>query len=316
MRRGRLRRSAEFLAAGAGLALAVAGCGISSPRSTAAHSGASGQPETTGATPAAPATAPSSPTTAVTAPAGGAAHVWIFSAEAFSQVTTDPVAAARLRNDTIYLITRGTEVPAGYHIVPTAGFRSVADLQKAFRDRSLPADTKAVLYDNENWSFTPASEQRDPADAYAQAASLAHGHGLQLVATPADDLTRVLDPTQAQSDPLQAYRQTGLAALARGADVFDIQAQRFVGNLPMFTALVRQAAQDARHANPDAVVVAGLSTCAANPTSDQLVAAAEASAPYVSGWWMNVPGGGPSAPNCRTADPGLAESFIDALPGA
>jgi hypothetical protein len=48
-----------------------------------------------------------------------------------------------------------------------------------------------VMYDNENWSYTPAIEQESPAAYMARFASLAHSHGFRVIFEPARDLAAV-----------------------------------------------------------------------------------------------------------------------------
>jgi hypothetical protein len=48
-----------------------------------------------------------------------------------------------------------------------------------------------VMYDNENWSYTPVIEQEYPATYMARFASLAHSHGFHVIFEPARDLAAV-----------------------------------------------------------------------------------------------------------------------------
>ena len=59
---------------------------------------------------------------------------------------------------------------------------------------------KYVMYDNENWKYTPAIEQEYPATYMAKFASLAHSHGFHVIFEPARDLAAV---------DLQCPRQNG-----------------------------------------------------------------------------------------------------------
>ena len=218
-------------------------------------------------------------------------------------------------NHRTYLIRpSGAAAPPVSGALATVTFADYNTLRKALTGSGLPAGTRAVLYDNEDWSFTPSAQQRQPAKYEELAANLVHAHHLLFITAPAVDLTNVLAPHQA--DHYAAYLRLGLAAsAARYADAMDIQAQGSITSLGTYRPFVEAAAAQARRANPRVIVVAGLST---NPsgqrvTSAQFTAAFNAVRQYVSGYWLNIPGGGPFCPRCGTPRPQVAVPLLRAL---
>lgn len=227
---------------------------------------------------------------------------------ALAQLTTDPAVRAGLGRTHVYEVLQPGQPPlARVAGTPVVSFPAVAALDEAIRTNGLPAGTRAILYDPEAWSFTPADEQRDPVRAAARAAELAHAHSLQLIVAPALNLTTVLAPGQ-PGPRWRQYLDLRLAAeLAKFADVIDLQAQSLERSAASYASFVRAAAQQARSANPRVTVLAGLST---NPPgapvdSQQLTATIEASRQLVDGYWLNIPGRGPRCPTCDHARPAV-----------
>jgi hypothetical protein len=202
-----------------------------------------------------------------------------------------------------------------YRAIPVAGFRSYADLKAALESGKLPKETKAVLYDPESWEFTPSEEQHDIARFAKLAAEEAHRRGLLFIATPAVDLTRVLTP-KLTSNRYDEFLRLGIPRDAsRYADVYEIQAQGSLGNLELYTRFVKEAAAQARTANPKVTVFAGLST---NPsgkrvTPKDLYDAVVATREVVAGYWLNIPSGGAACPKCGEAQPQVAVEMFRML---
>lgn len=242
-------------------------------------------------------------------------HSWIMGHNAFNSIIADPVAASRLKNDVIYLIS-GSPVP-GYNIVPTIDVQDVTKMASAISKRA--AYVKAVLYDDEDWSFTPVNQIDSVAHviaSYQQASQLTHSAGLELIGTPALDITNILKPVgPCGTESWQKYLCDDLPGIAgQYSDIIDIQAQSQIQNTSNFMGLIQQAASAASSANPNIITLAGLSTCAGRPTASQIATGAIESNPYVNGWWMNVPGQSAQSPNCGTPKPDLAIQAIDSLP--
>lgn len=227
----------------------------------------------------------------------GATHrrVWLLTVVVLDRLSSDPAARLGLAGSEIYAISARGQSPEGalpgITVVPTMRFTSEALLAQTLARNALPRGVRAVAYDNEDWSLTPADERLEPIHYYRLAARLAREHGLQFVATPGwvpgyhGIVTR-----GASSRPTAAAIVPAIAACA---NVVDIQAQeyRLESSPSQYLAWVRPIAIAARHANPDVIVVSGLST---NPlggpvTSQQLVRVARASQGVVQGWWLNLP---------------------------
>jgi len=242
---------------------------------------------------------------------------WIISQTAVSLLGQAGLTKAQLQtlfgSNRAYL-TGTTTAPLVSGALRTVTFTSYQTMEKQLAGPGLPAGTAAVLYDNEAWSLTPAAEQRDPAKYEELAAKLAHAHHLLLISTPAVDLTDVLAPTQ--SDHFAAYLRLGLAAsAAKYADVIDIQAQGSETNLSRFSSFVKEAAAQARGANPHVIVLAGIST---NPSgqrvsSAQFTGAYNGVRAYVNGYWLNIPAQGTACPKCGTPQPKVAVPVLQML---
>ena len=247
--------------------------------------------------------------------APGRRLTWMLTRAALASVLSDPAARSRLDGAPVYEILQAGQSPLGAAgAIPIVTFSSLADLTQAVTGGGLPTGTKAVLYDPEAWPFTPLPEQRDPAKAARQALRLAHAHGLQLIVAPALSLT-TLRP--ASGPRWQQFLHLGLAgAMAREADVIELQAQSLERDTSSYAAFVHAAARQARAANPRVTVLAGLSTNppGAEVTSQQLTAAIRATSGVVSGYWLNIPGRGPRCPTCNAPRPDLARQLLAELP--
>ncbi|WP_194924658.1 glycosyltransferase family 2 protein [Catenulispora pinisilvae] len=252
------------------------------------------------------------PNTAPTVPGGKVQASWITTKAALKDLTADPDTRARLSGTRIFEILTGTErASTTVPVVPTMSFKSFATLQDTLDHGTLPPDIRAVIYDAEHWSQTPAAEQRDPASFYRQASALVRAHGLIFIATPAMDLVNASGAKA--TDPASAFLKANIAAdAARNADVIDVQAQSLERDPAAYARFVSAAAAQARSANPAVTVLAGLST---NPhgsavTPEMLVSAMVATAGQVSGYWMNVPGKGSDCPKCNAPRPDVAVAAL------
>jgi hypothetical protein len=231
---------------------------------------------------------------------------WLLARPALASVVANKKVAAGLARSLLYeLVQPGQQPLALAGAWPAVVFTSAASLVAAVQSGALPARTQAVLYDPEAWSYTPASEQRDPVVATGRAAAAAHAAGLQLIAAPGLDLTTVLAPGRA-TPRSELFLELGLAAgFAAHADVLDLQAQSLERDAAGYASFVTAAARQARREHPRVGLVAGLST---NPpggavSSKQLVAAIRATRPIVDGYWLNIPGPGERCPDCSRSQP-------------
>jgi len=232
-------------------------------------------------------------------PAGRAVHpgqlYWIFYKEDIERVNRfDPAIVQQLvAGPGTYALTRsphGPKLPPG--VIPVENFFSAASIAQAISTGQIFPGVKAVAEDPEDWRATPVPERLTPIRYMKQFSSSAASRGLMPILVPARDLMRVKDaacdqtPSQTIS---QAYITCGIPQAAAGARMFVIQSAAVETNLPQLRQLVRQAAAQARKANPKVIVLATLSAApngTAVPTS-ALTQAANAVLPYVQGFEMN-----------------------------
>lgn len=207
-------------------------------------------------------------------------------------------------------------MPDGWQSMNTRTFTSYTALKAAFDAGTISSSVQAIVYDNEAWQFTPLSEQTNFASSVQETATLVHNHNMKLIATPATDLVSVLDPNGTGTVYSRYLSLNIVKAAAQYADVVEIQAQGSEASLTTYKQFVREAATQAKTANPNAVVLAGLST---NPsgqkvTGQQLYAAYQATKSFVSGYWLNIPGNqGGYCPRCGTPQPQVAIDFLRML---
>ena len=255
----------------------------------------------------------STPPGAVTAPPPGGGPTWMLTRAALTQLMTEPTIATGLDRSRVLEILRPGQQPlAAARAQPVMTFWSVSQLDQALSGGQVPAGTRSVLYDPEAWSLTPRAEQLDPAAAAQRAAQLAHAHGLSLIVAPALDLTTV-GSGPARGPLWQRFLQRGLAgAMARVADVVELQAQSLERDPGTYTSFLHAAAAQARAAHPGVTVLAGLST---NPpgavvAAGQLTTAIQGTRGLVDGYWMNIPGQGSQCPSCHSPRPDLARAAL------
>ncbi len=246
--------------------------------------------------------------------------LWLFAGGPVVAAIAADAEASRLLDDTRPFVMRDSNVPTtppGWNAVRVKSFKDFGSISDALQMGGLGPEVRGVMYDYEKWQFTPLAEQRNPAPFVKQAADLVHAHGLLFLTAPAVNLVAVMAPgiRGPQGD---LYIRLGLAAgAARYADVFDIQAQRFERNTEVYANFVRQAAAQARQANPKVVVLAGIST---NPsgqqvTADDILRAIAATRDIVDGYWFNIPKPGEHCPRCNEFRPDIAIEVLRRLAG-
>jgi hypothetical protein len=235
---------------------------------------------------------------------------WIINGPAVPTFTTDPTAQAFFANTHPFVVVRkdlDVTLPSSWGALRTQIFPSFLQFERAVNNGKIRPETKAVLYDNEAWDFTPEEEQTNLADYAQRFAELAHQHGYLVIVTPAVDLAK--SRQEAGERRFSTFLRLNIpAAAAKYADVYEIQAQGSQVPANVFASYVTGAAQQARAANPKVLVFAGLST---NPsghkmTADGIVAAVRATRDVVDGYWFNVPQKNPSCPNCNDFRPDIA----------
>ncbi|HLZ55611.1 MAG TPA: hypothetical protein VKR06_01580 [Ktedonosporobacter sp.] len=208
------------------------------------------------------------------------------------------------------------QMPTGWQSISTLSFTSYGDLKKAFAANTIPASVQAILYDNEAWTFTPLEEQLHFSTFIKDVADLVHSHQKFLIATPAADLVRVLDP-HGEGDTYTRFLSLNIIKdAAQYADLVEIQAQGSEASTQKYAQFVHLASLQAKASHSRIVVLAGLST---NPsgqkmTGQQLLDAFHATRSDVSGYWLNIPGSqGGYCPRCGLPQPQVAIDFLQRI---
>lgn len=224
---------------------------------------------------------------------------WIISTPALNDLMANTSTRNVIAADTIFVPIKKSEqlapATAGLHIIPTETFTSEAALASALSSSAILPSTKAILYDNEDWSLTPTEEQSQPAVYYRKAASLVHAKGYIFIGTPVS-----------KSDP---QIDTEIASYV---DVLDIQSQYDQSTSSAYAGHVLPIARDAHATNPSLIILSGLSTNppAGIPTADQLVNDARSVQPTIQGYWLNIPAPGTACPKCHQPQPQIGIDLL------
>ena len=249
---------------------------------------------------------------------------WMFHrGPGVAAVAADSMAARLLENAQPYILRKPGDklvIPPSWQAMPVTPFQAFGALEAALQQHTLAPEIKGVLYDYEKWVFTPIAEQRSPAGYVKRAADLVHSQGHRFLTSPSANLVKVMAPDTGKSDAelFEAYLRLGIAADgARYADVYVAQGQRGLQDTDVFTNFIRQAADQARGANPDVEVIAGIST---NPLGrrivvDDLVRAINATRSIVDGYWMNIPTRNDYSPDVIEYRPDIAIEVIRRVGG-
>jgi hypothetical protein len=318
------RRAPRLTAAVAALctsAVVLCSCGGASPPSANA-------PRITTPTTTTPTTTPPS-TSAPTTPAPAASGpYWLIEDFTLALLERNGLPAStitRLFNSPRTLLIVRPHGNAPDSLVPLAtkvqSFASFTTMQAAILGSTIEPGVKYVLYDNEDWASTPADEKVAPFTFAARALALAHAHGLQMIFTPAANLSPILNRTYTASNQLgsgrgkfSGYLDLNMAGQgATDSDVVEIQGQQ-AEDEPGFTSFVSQAAAQARAAAPSHLVLLGITTSipGRGPVSaTTLTGVVAATRSLVDGYWLNIPGQSPQCPDCGQVDAGPAVSFLE-----
>jgi hypothetical protein len=304
-------------------AVVLGSCGTSTPSANA--------PRTTTRPTTAPSTAPTTTapsTTAPSAPEAASGPYWLVEDFTLALLERDGLPAATITSlfnspRTLLIVRPNGSAPDA--LVPLAtrveSFASFTTMQAAILGSTIEPGVKYVLYDNEDWASTPADEQAAPFTFAARALALAHAHGLQMIFTPAANLSPILNRTYTASNQLgsgrgkfSGYLDLNMAGQgAADSDVVEIQGQQ-AEDEPGFTSFVGQAAAQARAAAPSHLVLLGITTSipGTGPVSAAtLTGVVAATRSLVDGYWLNVPGVSPQCPDCGQVDAGPAVSFLE-----
>jgi hypothetical protein len=199
-----------------------------------------------------------------------------------------------------------SSIPSGlasWHVVFALDTTSLAEVRSGVN--GLSSRISEILYDPEDWPFTPVAEQSTVGAAAAQAASMAHAAGRKLIVTPATNLAK----------PGTFIRSGDLAKVAASANVVEIQAQGMERLPSTYAAFIGQAVGQILSANPRVTIYAGLSTNPAGPqvTATELLSDVRLTSSEVSGYWLNIPNPGEGCPGCGQAQPQIALELLASL---
>ena len=166
-------------------------------------------------------------------------------------------------------------------------FSSYAALARAIVRHHIAADTKAIVYDNERSTGTPAAELADPVRYCQLTAQLLHRNGLKYIASPGFDLS---GPRPANGEWFRQFVRAGLMSCGRYADYLDVQDQLVQGT-PTYARDAQAAAKLLHLINPRAKLLMGLSTSPSGrvSTAGQLWQAYQDTSRFVNGYWLNLP---------------------------
>jgi hypothetical protein len=171
---------------------------------------------------------------------------------------------------------------------------------------NVPSTLQAVTLDLEHWCDSAPSEQVDPIGTYQSAyqavkqfnTNCRAGAGqkpLLFIATPGTDLTDVYagdGGCRSAGDGFHKYICLGLAAgFGANSDIYEPQAQACETAPAEFQWFVTQAASQARGANPNVVMMTGLTADPTRlPTCDPNILFQDVSNTLgiVDGYWLNV----------------------------
>jgi hypothetical protein len=189
---------------------------------------------------------------------------------------------------------------------------SEAQFASDIREGNIPADVQDVMYDPEGWDSTPLPEQRDPARYAELFARLAHAHGYVVIVTPHPSLVSVPGAAcgqRAGETQEAAYVRCRIAEeVARYADIYETQAQALERDPGAYRDFVARTAAQARSANPDVVVLSGLSTAPGYvATPHMLYAAWDSVKDVVDGHYLSL---------VRVEYPETAAAFLRLIAGA
>jgi plastocyanin len=199
-------------------------------------------------------------------------------------------------------------VPVGWTTTPYVSYGSYARFADDVAG-GTPPEAPVVMYDPEKWNRdlpsdlragapdpaaiqTPGDEQRHPAKYMRLFGELAHELGYRVIITPGLNLVDV-EGAHCVRRPgeraVAAYLRCRLArSAAAAADEIDVQFQAEECNTTLYAADLRDAARQARNANPQVKVLSGLSTGWCVPSGLKLLAAHLAVEGVVAGHFLAV----------------------------
>jgi hypothetical protein len=198
----------------------------------------------------------------------------------------------------------------------TARFTSETALAAAVKARTLPPGTRAVMFADEFGTQTPHGEQVHPGIYYSRAAQVAHKAGLLMVAAPSASLVYAKAPDTLPGQLYSQFVKLNIAgAVAKSADVFEIDAQGNEQHPSRYASFVSSVSAEAIAAHPSVELLGGLST---NPnghkqTAQNLLNSALKTRLTLAGFGLTDPGSRKECPGCGKWYAGVANSFLTGL---
>lgn len=195
------------------------------------------------------------------------------------------------RLNLVEIVRPGQRIYPGIRAVGAVSLKSLASIRDFLQSPVEASGIGAVIYDNENWPLTPAQEALKPIQTQTEASRMVRGHHLTYISTPGLDLVALLPARPGQSR-WRRYLDTGWSgATARVSDVFEIQAQAYEADPPVYAKFVLAAAKQARAANPRVILVAGLTSTRGFSTAltAAILRCVRLTARSLNGYFLNVP---------------------------
>jgi hypothetical protein len=243
-----------------------------------------------------PASAPGATPAARAAPAPSGAAVWIVTASGLNALANAGMSAGQLQHlfggaSTWIIENGGPSYPpsaswAAHKMIKFADEQQLASAISA----GLPAGSTGVALDLEKWGQTPPSQQASPGAADQAGAQAARQHHLAYLVTPGTDLGSLAGG----GSNIQGMISRVDAPAAKGAGMFDIQAQTLEPDPATYTSYVRRAAAQARAGQPGIKVYAQISSSPRGsvPPASVILQDIKQTRPYVNGYllWIEPPG--------------------------
>ena len=207
---------------------------------------------------------------------------------------TDPSAASHFFNTSAAYgngasLVR-TPVQAGYATTPVLSYTSYAQFASDIQSGAITYRYKWVMYDPEEWSATPVSEQQDPVRYMTLFGQLAHANGLKVIQAPALDLAYVTGsvlPRQQGESADQWYVRVNIAGAAGAAgDIFLLQNESNTTSGGQYAYMFNATEGQAQAANGNVQAFSEVST--ANGTAAQMATAAQSISP--NGYYVAAAG--------------------------
>ena len=174
-----------------------------------------------------------------------------------------------------------TPVQAGYATTPVLTYTSYAQFAANIKARAITYPYKWVMYDPEDWTATPVSEQQNPVKYITLFGQLAHANGLKVIQAPALDLAYVtgsLLPRQPGESANHWFVRVNLAGKAAAAgDIFQLQNESNTTAGGQYAYLFNATEAQAQAANASVKVFSEVSTV--NGTAAQMATAAQSISP-------------------------------------